>query len=109
METWHFLIVVAVAVAGVACLLGLGYVARCAYRLFKTVRRGAEHAMATAGPVVERASVASERAQTLQGEAQQLTEHAARMQVSLKRVNILVAALREGLAPWRRLRAYVGK
>jgi hypothetical protein len=31
------------------------------------------------------------------------------MQVSLKRVHILVAALREGLAPWRRLRAYVGK
>jgi len=106
-EGWHFLIVV--AAAGVACLFGLGYLARCVYRLFKTIKRGVEHTMAAAGPAMERAGVATERAQTLQRDAAELGERAAHMQVSLKRVHILVAALREGLAPWRRLRAYVGK
>ena len=107
MEAWHLYIILAAAVG--AGLLGLGYVALCAFRLFKTVRRGGEHAMATAGPVVERVGAVTERVQVLQSDALQLAEHAARMQVSLKRVNILVEALREGLAPWRRLRAYVGK
>jgi hypothetical protein len=106
-EVWHLYIIIIVVV--VVDLLGLGYVARCAYRLFKRVRRGAEHVMTAAGPVMERVGTVAERAQVLQGDALQLAEHAARMQVSLKRVNILVEALREGLAPWRRLRAYVGK
>jgi hypothetical protein len=106
-EAWHLYIVLAVAVG--ATLLALGYVALCAFRLFRTVRRSTGHATAAAGPVVALVGTATERAQVLQGDAQRLAEDAARMQVSLKRVNILVDALREGLAPWRRLRAYVGK
>ncbi|MEZ5125202.1 MAG: hypothetical protein R2826_03000 [Thermoleophilia bacterium] len=99
-------------IIGLVCaalvLAMLAYVAHRAWRVYKRGMRVSRNVAPLLAQVDAWSIIVEAQAQRLGDNAAAISENVARIQASVQRLTILAQALREGSAPYRRLRNYLG-
>lgn len=107
MSGWALFFVFVASLALVVAFVA--YAGLAGRQLFRTVRRVQGEIDAATTPLLAKAALAQERAAKLEGRSAELDANVARLQASLRRMTVVVSALREGMAPFARVKRYLGR
>lgn len=106
----NWVIVLIIALASLALVIaGLAYVGLKAWRLAKRGMSISRDVAPLADGLSRQAAVLSANADRLSANSDQLGANIGRLQASVARLQVVAAALSDAMAPYRRVKEYLGR